>query len=351
MRIYHSQLNKQLQKKLDHTFLVFGDEPWQKNDALAQIKLHAKQQGYDELIRFSNDEHFNFHDLLNEFNSMSLFSSLRIIEIDMGNNKVNEQSSKVLTEIAELQATGQSDVMLILHGNKLDASSSKKKWFKTLEKQGCYIPLYDLEGKGLTIWLSQQCQRLNLNLSADAQRMLIDFFAGNIPALAQEMEKLMLLYNQQYIDANHLESLLIRQSKFTPFQLTDALLAGELSKVNDMLTQMKHEGVVGAQLIWALHNQLSQLEQMQTQLSQGSSFNDVMKQFKVWDKKKPLYQNALKQVSINNIKQAKKRLGQVDLISKTASDFDPFLLLSDVCISVYFADGTQALALDYDMQA
>ncbi|MDN3652565.1 DNA polymerase III subunit delta [Thalassotalea ponticola] len=348
MRIYHSQLSNQLHKTLLPTYLVFGDEPWQKNDALAQIKSTAKAQGYDELIRFTVEPSFNFSDILNEINSMSLFSSLRIIEVDMVTAKVDQASAQILQQIAELQSQGQSDVLLILHGQKLDAATTNKKWFKSLSQHGCYLPLYELEGKGLTIWLSQQCQRLRLNMSQQAQQLLIDFYAGNTPALAQELEKLQLLYDSQHIDAPLLETLLTKQSKFTPFQLTDALLGGNLHHIMDMLTQMKHEGIAAGQLVWVIHSQLAQLEKMHLQHRQGQSLEQLFKQFKVWDKKKPLYQNALRSISLSNVQRAKKRLAQVDLISKTASDFDAFILLSDVCVSLYQGETLRALSLDYE---
>ncbi|WP_371188989.1 DNA polymerase III subunit delta [Thalassotalea maritima] len=348
MRIYHSQLSKQLSQSLANTFAIFGDEPWQKNDALAQIKQVAKQQGYDELIRFSVEESFDFADVMAEFQSLSLFASLRIIEIDLGSAKLDDKASNILIDIATLQKAQQTDVLLIVHGGKLDSATARKKWFKAIEQAGTYIPVYELEGKGLSIWLNQQCQRLNIKMSHDAQRMLIDFFAGNTPALAQELEKLALLYGQHYLDVDALEQLLIRQAKFTPFQLTDALLAGQLSQIQDMLTQMKHEGIAAQQLIWVLHRQITELEKMHLMLKSGAQQGDVFKQFKVWDKKKPLYQHALATMTLANIKHAKMRLAQVDLISKTASDFDVFILLSDVCISLYHGHATQTLPLDYE---
>ena len=50
MRIYHNQLNQTLAKSLAPIWLVFGDEPWQKNDAIFQIKSAAKAQGFDVKI-------------------------------------------------------------------------------------------------------------------------------------------------------------------------------------------------------------------------------------------------------------------------------------------------------------
>ncbi|MDG1731677.1 MAG: DNA polymerase III subunit delta [Thalassotalea sp.] len=349
MRIYHSNINNQLAKPLLPVWLIFGDEPWQKNNGLDSIKQSAKQQGFDELIRFTADDKFDWNLVLQEYQSLSLFSALRIIEIDLVNNKVDDKATKVLLEISsQIQQQPQSDVLLILHGPKLEGAASRKKWFKELDKVGCYIPLYEMEGKGLNIWLNQQCQQLKLKLDSQAQSMLAEFFTGNLPALHQELQKLAILFDQQFIRVEDLESLLIKQAKFTPFQLIDALLAGDLFKCMNMLTQLKNEGIAAAQLVWVLHKELTQLETMQSRLNNGENNEALFKEYRVWDKRKPLYNKALNSMTLANLKLAKQRLAQADLVSKTSSDFDHYLLLSDVCITAFHGNITKTMPLNYE---
>ncbi len=47
MRIYHNQLITTLQQGFKPVWLVFGDEPWQKNDSLNTIKSTLLQQGFE----------------------------------------------------------------------------------------------------------------------------------------------------------------------------------------------------------------------------------------------------------------------------------------------------------------
>ncbi len=61
----------------------------------------------------------------------------------------------------------------------------------------------------------------------------------------------------------------------------------------------------------------------------ANSFGLVFKQYRVWDKKKPLYQHALTHISLANAEQALGRLAQVDLLSKTSSEFNIFILLAE----------------------
>ncbi len=87
---------------------------------------------------------------------------------------------------------------------------------------------------------------------------------------------------------------------------------------------MQHDGSAFGQLIWVVHKEISQLYAMLEQMDQGSGINDIFKQYRIWEKKKPLYQHALKHITLTQAEQALARLAQVDLLSKTSSDFNAF---------------------------
>lgn len=345
MRIYYNQLQATLKQKSHPIWLVFGDEPWQKNDSLNQIKAMASQQGFSEIIRFSVDDKFDWMQLVEEYQSMSLFSSQRIIELELVSGKVNDAGSKVISQLCEQL---HQDVLLIFHGPKLDAPTQKRKWFKSLDKHGTFLPLYDIEGKHLTQWLYGQCQKLQLNLQPDTSALLVELFEGNLSALQQELEKLSILFGNTSVSLEEAEKLVINQAKFNPFQLIDAVLVGDISRCIKIIEQLKQEGTAITQLIWFLHKEVKQLHAMLEALSNNQNINDLFKQYRIWDKRKPIYQKALREITLANIMQAQARLAQVDLLSKTSSDFDPYLLLTDVCISIHQGQQMKNFSLDYE---
>ena len=345
MRIYHNQLGTTLNQNLKPVWLIFGDEPWQKNDSLLQIKSYAQQQGFSELIRFSVDEKFDWQSLVEEYQSLSLFASQRIIEVELVTGKIGDAGSKTLVNLTERLYP---DVLLIFHGPKLDAATQKRKWFKALEQQGVHLPIYDLEGRQFQQWLQRQARQLNVNLHPDVIPMLLELFEGNLLALAQELQKLSLLFGQQQITVEDTEQLEINQAKFNPFQLIDALLTGNTNKCISILDQLQHEGTAIGQLIWFIHKEIQQLFTMIEQMQQGENINALYKQFRIWDKRKPFYQYALTNITIENIRHAQARLAQVDLISKTSSDFNPFILLADVCLSLFHGQVLSQLPLSYE---
>lgn len=345
MRIYHNNLLSTLNQGFKPVWLIFGDEPWQKNDSLATLKNTFSQQGFDEIIRFAADDKFDWSTILNEYQSMSLFSNLRIIEVEILSGKVNEAAGKMLLTLSELF---NNDVVLIIHGPKLDGAQQKKKWFKTLENVGCFLPLYDIEGKQLYQWINRQINKLQLNIHPEVTPMMVELFEGNLLALDQELQKLSILFGQNLITTQDAEKIIINQAKFNPFQVIDSLLIGDLKKCVSILDQLQHEGAPVAQLIWFLHKEVLQLIEMQEKIKQGESLPNLYKTYRIWDKKKPLYQHALNNITYSNLSHALARLAQVDLLSKTSSDFNPYVLLSDICITLYHGKITSTLPLDYE---
>lgn len=349
MKIYHNQLTKTLQQGFKPVWLVFGDEPWQKNDSLKNIRLTAQQQGFNEIIRFSTDNSFDWQQLIDEYQSLSLFANQRIIEVELTSIKIGDNGSKILLALAELlKNNAQQDVVFILHGGKVDAASANRKWFKTLTQLGCYIPLYDIDNKGLYGWLQNQARLFELNLAPELPALLIELFEGNLPALEQELQKLSLLFGKQQVTLADAENLVIKQAKFNPFQIIDALLQGNCAKCLVMLDQLQQEGIAAQQLIWVFHKEIHQLYAMLSQLSQGENINDLYKSYRIWDKRKPLYQHALTHIQLDNVKRAISRLAQLDLISKTSSEFNPYILLADLCITLYHGEITKNFSLNYD---
>jgi len=353
MKIYHNQLDNTLRQGFKPVWLVFGDEPWQKNNSLAAIKSHATNQGFSEVIRFSSDTSFDWQQLLDEYQSLSLFASQRIIEVELTTVKVGDAGNKALLALAERLTQDinsghvPQDVIFILHGAKLDAASANRKWFKALTQLGCYLPLYDIELKAMPQWLNNQARQLQLNISPELNALLIELFEGNLLALAQELEKLVLLFGSQSISTEQAEKIILKQAKFNPFQVIDALLRGDCAKCITMLDQLQQEGMAPAQLLWVFHKEINQLYAMLNQLAQGENIASVYKQYRIWDKRKPLYQHALTHIKLDNVKRAMVRIADIDLLSKTSSEFNIFILLADLCITLYHGEKTTAFSLNY----
>lgn len=346
MRIYHNQLNQHLGQPIATIWLIFGDEPWQKSDALGQIRLAAAQQGFSEKISLTADDKFDWQSLVDEYMTMSLFASQRIIEVECL-NKINDSGVKALQALLEQL---HSDVVLILHGAKLDTATPNKKWFKQFSEQGVYLPVYDMDTRAIQQWLNRQCRHYQLTLPNDAQHILIELFEGNVLALDQELQKLSILFANQQVSAEEISQLAIKQAKFNPFQLVDTLLSGDVEKCLNILEQLKQEGSPVGQLIWFIHKELNTLKAMLNEQAQGASFDTLCKQHRIWKNKQSLYRTALVKLTLSKVNFALSRLADIDLISKTSSDFDCYLLLSELCVGLLSQASFEDFPLNYEFE-
>ena len=114
-KLYSNQLGAALAKGLAPVYLVFGEEPLQKMEALDEIRATARARGFSERQSFVVEGQFDWSDCLNEFSSLSLFSDRKVIDIDIGTSKPTPATQDALKQIAGLL---HPDVLLVVHASK-----------------------------------------------------------------------------------------------------------------------------------------------------------------------------------------------------------------------------------------
>lgn len=297
MRVYPDQLAKQL-TPLTQCYLVFGDDPWLCETSKSLIYAQAKRDGFEERIQLTQETGFNWQDLLEEWNTMSLFASRRIIELSLPQAKPGSDGS------AQLQALMQHDnpdILLLLTGPKLASEQTKSKWFKSLDAKGVYIPCTTPEGAQFQRWLQGRIAHFKLRLTQDAQQMLFNLYEGNLLAADQALQLLQLLNPNDLINSQQLEQYFEDQSRFTVFQLADVLLNNQQDKAQHMLSQLQAEGVAMPILLWGQFKELTTLLQLKQAQELGGNVSSLWNKLRIWDKRKALYQAALSRLSLTQI--------------------------------------------------
>lgn len=297
MRVYPNQLARHLNQLLP-CYLIFGDDPWLIETTKDQIRHFAKQQGFDERVQLVQETGFNWSDLTQEWQAMSLFSSKRIIELNLPNAKPGTDGS---TTLQALFQTPNPDMLLIIEGPKLATEQTNSKWFKTLDAHGVYLPCATPEGDQFMRWLDSRIKHFQLNLQTDARAMLYSLYEGNLLAADQAMQLLQLLSPTHPISADELNHYFEDQSRFTVFQLTDALLSNHQQSAQHMLGQLNGEGTALPILLWALFKELHLLLTLKSEQTQGAALNALWSKHRIWDQRKPLYQTALQRLTREQI--------------------------------------------------
>ncbi|AXV65670.1 MULTISPECIES: DNA polymerase III subunit delta [Pseudoalteromonas] len=329
MRCYANQLTSQLKKGLAPFYMVFGEEPYQIAECVSQIRQAAKQHGFDEVIKFTLMQGFDWQEIIAQYQSMSLFSARTLIEFDLNEQKPGTTGSQIFKQLTELV---NDDTILVLKGAKASQDIQRSAWFKALDKQGIFVPCYPLTGNHLTRWLDEQCYRLNLNLHNNAKQSLIEATEGNLLACHQELEKLSLLYGSDLVDQQAVMQGLLNQSKFDIFDLSDALLKGHAEQAVKVMTKLAADNTEAMSIFWAINKEASNLLAMQHARLTGANMTDLYKQFNIWKNQQATIQHALNRLNSKVLEQIIKQLAQFDAAYKQGNLIAPYQALTHICL-------------------
>ncbi|UTV28338.1 DNA polymerase III subunit delta [Photobacterium atrarenae] len=328
MRVYPEQLTQQLAKGLRQTYLLFGNEPLLKQECQLQIRQAAQQAGFDERHAFTIDAQLDWNQVLDCTQAMSLFSARQIIELEVPETGLNANQTKALQEVI---ATLHEDILLLMHGPRLNKKQEGTKWFKALLALGLYVPCNTPDARHLPRFVQARCQQLGLKPDHESVQMLAQWHEGNLLALAQSLQKLVLLYPDGALTVVRLEEALSRHNHYTPFQLVDAVLAGQAKRSQRVLRQLEGEGVEAVILLRTLQRELTQLYKMQELGSKGTPLNRIFEQFRVWQSRRDIYTAALHRLPLRTLVRLLQQLAMLEVKVKTDFDTQPWPALAALC--------------------
>ncbi|WP_114766448.1 DNA polymerase III subunit delta [Vibrio rhodolitus] len=330
MRIFADRLADQLSKQLHPIYLLFGNEPLLLQESRQAIQQSAKQQGFDEKHRFAIDNSFDWNLVYDCCQALSLFSSRQLIELELPEAGANAAIAKELLNVAEML---HPDILLVVVGTKLTKAQESAKWFKTLSSQGCWVNCLSPDLQRLPQFVQARCRALGLKPDAEAVQMLAQWHEGNLFALSQSLEKLVLLYPDGQLTLVRLEESLSRHNHFTAFHWIDALLAGKGNRAQRIIRQLEAEGVEIVILVRTLQKELMQLWQMQRQAS-SSSIAQVFDSYRIWQNKRPLYAAALQRLDCARLQTLMQLLAQAEILSKTQYEQSSWPLLHQLSVEL-----------------
>jgi DNA polymerase-3 subunit delta len=310
MKLRPDQLEQNLQSNLSPIYIVSGDEPFQLGEACQTIREQCKAQGVTEREVMHVDRSFDWYQLTDSANAMSLFAERKLIEIRMPTGKPGDAGAKVL--LAYAQNPSPDNVLLLVTG-KLDG---RAKWFKALEGAGVYVQIWPIEPARLPQWISMRLRQRGLMASSEAVKLLADRVEGNLLAADQEMEKLLLLNGPGQIDVQQVIEAVADSARYDAFGLMDAALAGDAPRVSKILFGLRGEGLEPIALMGAMNYQLRAMCAMAADVQQGEPLDAVLASHRVWDKRKPLVRGALQRHNLKRWQGFIWKSGEIDRMIK-----------------------------------
>lgn len=343
MQLAPNQLAAHLQKGLRSLYTLHGDEPLLVQEAGDAIRAAARAQGYTErTVHIVAGAHFDWSEVLASGGSLSLFADRQIIEIRIPSGKPGKDGSPVLQQIAEA-AQGNDSTLTLVILPRLDGMTLKGAWFGALDSFGVTVKLDPVERQALPQWIAQRLQLQGQHVAAgEAGQRTLQFFAdrveGNLLAAHQEIQKLGLLYPAGALDFAQVEASVLNVARYTPFKLAEAVLAGQVLRVQRMLDGLQAEGEAPVLVHWALAEDIRTLHRLRSAVDAGRPLPMALRENRVWGVKEKLMERALPLLSAASLGKWLDDAHTVDGIVKglKASGWpaDPWQALQQMAVKV-----------------
>ncbi|MGP1953852.1 MAG: DNA polymerase III subunit delta, partial [Arsenophonus sp. NC-QC1-MAG3] len=213
IRIYPEQLISQLADKLRTCYLIFGNDLLLLQESMDKVCQVAKQKGFSECHTYSLDGVLDWDIIYHLSQSLSLFASQQILILIFpknGSTTVIEEKLLKLTELLH------PDLLLILRGNKLTKAQENSAWCKKIGQDGVYINCLTPEQSRLPQWVTQRAKAMSITLERQANELLCYCYEGNLLALNQVLESLLLLYPDGNLTLPCVKEAINNTVNFTP---------------------------------------------------------------------------------------------------------------------------------------
>lgn len=329
MRVKPDQLTASLRKSLVPVYLVCGDEPLQLAEAADEIRQAARLAGHTTREVISIETGSEWPQLTTEAESLSIFSDKKLIDLRLPSAKPSIDGGKTLCKYCQRPP---EDTLLLIVAGKLESAAQKSQWFQAVDNIGVVVQVWPLQGQELPQWLQRRAERRRMHLDGDALKALAARVEGNLLSAAQEIEKLYILHGASRITRAMVEDDVADSARFDVFKLMDALLSGKLNRAIKILRGLRLEGIAAPVVLWGMSREARTLFDIKRDLKQGGGQEAVYKKYQVWDKRKPIVQEALHRLRASQLESILRVCAVADSQIKGQAPGDEWESLFEVCL-------------------
>jgi DNA polymerase-3 subunit delta len=327
MQVTIEALPRHLSSELKRLYVVYGDAPLLVNEAADSIRMSARHAGFNERETLIAEQYFKWDTLRNCAQSLSLFAERRVIDLRIPGGKPGIEGAQALQEYA---SHPNDDILTLITLPKLDWSTQKSQWFTTLQSKGVTICADDIPRSQLPNWLTARLNRQEQSTDTLTLAFLSDRCEGNLLAAFQEVQKLALLYPAGALSFAQVEAAVMDVSRYDVFKLSEAMLAGEISRFAHILEGLRDEGTATMLILWALSEEIRTLGKLLTAIQRGEQIRTAMRDLRVRREKLSLVENAARRINLSQVRRAIGHAARLDKMIKglLAGDvWDDFLQL------------------------
>ncbi|MGN0936464.1 DNA polymerase III subunit delta [Acinetobacter sp. YH12144] len=269
-------------------WVLHGQEP-----LLEQNLLDAFRKSWNareiERQRYDISSASDWKNVFNALNSLSLFSSQLAIEAH-GSIKPDANGLKLLKSYLQ---QNESNLLLVVMP-KQDSASLKTSFFQTIDANGINVALTANYPKDRQQILAVEAQKLGIKLANDAWQWLEQHHEHNLLAAKNSLMRVADTFPEaEMIQIDHLYSCLQDQSRYTTYDLNDAMLQGNLAQSIKIFQYLIASGEPMSLILWSISKEMRLLMQLFEQPQNAL-------QIGIWKTKVGLYQQALRRLNAND---------------------------------------------------
>ncbi|WP_045736734.1 DNA polymerase III subunit delta [Xanthomonas sp. MUS 060] len=328
---------------LHPVYLIAGPETLRVLEAADAVRARARAAGIGEREVFDADgRDFDWDQLYSSFNSPSLFSPRRLIELRLPSGKPGKEGGEV---IAAFCADPPPDVVLLITCNEW-SKAHQGKWADAVGRIGVIAVAWSIKPHELGDWIERRLRGKGLRADAGAVQRLAERVEGNLLAAAQEIDKLALLSDGQGLDVAAMESLVADAARYDVFRLAEATLGGQASALRRMLAGLRAEGEAVAALLPILIKELLRTAVLAKVQAAGGNLAAEMKAQGIWEARQAPFKRALQRHGApRRWERFVVEAGRIDRIAKGRADGDAWVALERLLLAVAEARAVRLLVV------
>ncbi|MFZ1851737.1 MAG: DNA polymerase III subunit delta [Nitrosomonas sp.] len=319
MRISLDRLAADLQKQMAPLYVLFGDETLLILETIDLILSRARQQGFTEREIYTVEQHFNWQNVLNANNSLSLFGTQKIIDIRIPSGKPGKEGAAAIDAYCRALSP---DVLTLITLPKIDKVTQNTQWFKTLESSGSVIPINNIEREQLPQWIARRLAQQQQSCDPTTLQFMADQVEGNLLATHHEIQKLALVYPAGNLTLEQIRAVIFNVARYDIYQLTDAMIALDSVRYSRILNGLQEEGTAPSLILNVVAEQIRQLITVQKGINAGQSTSAVLQSARVWGSRQKTVIYAARHINAKQLYRAILHAARIDRMIKGIVDGD-----------------------------
>ena len=309
MAIASEDLPRHLSSGLKPLYVVFGDALLLAIEAADSIRTAARSAGFAERETFIAEQHFKWGELRNSAQSLSLFSSRKVIDLRIPSGKPGVEGGQALQDHA---ANLSSDVLTLITLPKLDWTVQKSQWFGALERHGVMVSADDIPRSALPRWIAERLKRQGQSTDEATLEFLTDRCEGNLLAAFQEIQKLALLFPIGQLSFEQVKDAVMDVARYDIFKLSEAMLNGNAARFVRILDGLRAEGTATVLVLWAISEDIRTLGKVLQAVQRGGNLGNAMRDMRVRRDKQGLIETAARRLKFPQIERAIQQAARLD---------------------------------------